>query len=128
MEDTAKSHVAPPRTERAPQFGENSASALGLKWSALHEAAATIASIAGIEPEASSSQIRNFPATVRDAGGRRRERAQRGIEDLTAILEPGLKALLEAMARNAAPAPPARVLYEEFLAARNAMLLMVATP
>lgn len=116
-----------PRAGRAA-FGQGSASALSMKWSALHDAATAVAAIAGTEPPALTPEIRNFPAVVRDAGGWRRELAEQGVEDLTAVMEPGLTALLAAMARGVAPAAAAAALWEEFLAARDAMLAVVPEP
>lgn len=107
-----------------PQFEEGSASALSVKWQALHDAAAAIATIATAKPEPMTSEIRHFPAAMRDAGGWRRETAEQGIEDITAILEPGLIALLASLERGADPRVPAGVLWQEFAEARNALLAL----
>ena len=111
------------RSGRA-SFGQGSASALSMKWSALHDAAGAVATIARAVPPAVSPEIRNFPAVMRDAGGWRREIAEQGIDDLTAIMEPGLTALLAAVARGANPAAAAAALWQEFLSARDAMLAL----
>ena len=108
-------------------FGSASASALSMKWAALNDAAAAIAHIAGVEPEKPDSRQRNFPAVLRDAGGWRLELAERGIDDLTAILEPGIAALLAVHARGSDGRAPAMALYREFLAAK-AGLLALAPP
>lgn len=105
-----------------PQFGQGSASALSMKWSALHDAANTVGLLAGMPPRVLTAEMRNFPALMRDVAGWRRELAEQGIEDLAAIMEPGLAALLSAHARGADPGPPARALWEEFHAARDALL------
>ena len=60
------------------QFGQASVSALSMKWSALHDASAVVATLAGIVPEPMSEQLRNFPATLREAGGWRRTLNMRG--------------------------------------------------
>lgn len=105
-----------------PEFGKGSASALSMKWSALHDAAGIVATIAGLTAETITPQIRNFPANMRDAGDWRRELAEQGIEDLSAVMEPGLSALLAAHARGVSPQPAAEALWREFLTSRNAML------
>lgn len=109
---------------RRPQFGEGSASALGLKWQALHDVGATIAKIAKAESEPMTPEVRHFPAAIRDAGGWRRETAEQGIEDIAAMLEPGLTALLASAERGGNPEVPARVLWQEFIGARNALLTL----
>ena len=59
-----------------PEFGQASASAMSMKWSALHDAANVVAMLAGIAAEPMGVQIRNFPAVMRDAGGWRRDLAE----------------------------------------------------
>jgi hypothetical protein len=117
----------PPVPGRAG-FAQASASALGLKWAALHDAADAVGSIAGLPGETMRPQVRNFPAVMRDAGGWRRELAEQGIEDLTAIMEPGLTALLAATARGVSPTAAAHALWREFVAARDALLALVPPP
>lgn len=111
-----------------PQFGQGSASALSMKWSALHDAAQAIASIAGIQAPGMSQAQRAFPALMRDAGGWRRELGEQGIEDMSAMLESGLGALLAALARGASPRPAATALWEEFCRARDALLDLAPPP
>jgi len=125
MEATPKNRVETrPAGHAKVQFGQGSASALSMKWSGLHDAAATVAAIAGIEAPPMSMSVRNLPAVMRDAGGWRRECAEQGIEDLAAVMEPGLAALLGAYARGADPRSAARALWEEFLAARDALVAL----
>jgi len=103
-------------------FGQASTSAVSMRWSALHDAAAVVASLAGIEAPAMSAQQRNFPAAIRDVGGWRREQAETGIEDISAVMEPGLSALLAVQARGADAGAPAAALWEEFVRARDAVI------
>ncbi len=123
--------ATPPRSQAAPlpgsgrpAFGQASAGTLGMKWSALHDAATVVATLAGFVPDGMTEEQRNFPVTMRDAGGWRLATAQQGIDDLAAVLEPGLAALLAAHARGAATADPALSLWEEFLAAQSALLAL----
>lgn len=107
-----------------PQFGKASVSAMGMKWSALHDAVSVVGMLAGIQPEDMRPNVRNFPAVMRDLGGWRADLAEQGIEDLAAIMEPGLSALLAAQARGVNPSSPALALWQEFYSARNALLAL----
>ena len=109
-----------PASGRA-EFGQAAASAMSMKWSALHEAA-------GLAPEPMRPELRNFPALMRDAGGWRRTLTEQGIEDLAAIMEPGLAALLAVHARGANPAAAALALWQEFQAARAGLLTLTPPP
>lgn len=95
-----------------------------MKWAALHNAAGVVAVLAGFEEEPLSAPIRNFPASVREAASWRRELAQTGIDDLAAIMEPGIAALLAVHGRGADAQAPARALWREFQAARDALLTL----
>ena len=110
------------------EFGQASANAMSMKWAALHDAAGVVAMLAGITAEPMKPEVRNFPATMRDAGGWRRTMAEQGIDDLAAIMEPGIAALLSVQARGVNPATPALALWQEFLAARNALMALVPPP
>jgi hypothetical protein len=108
-----------------PEFGQASASAMSMKWSALHDAAEVLAAMAGIATEGMRPELRNFPAAMRDVGGWRRDLAQQGIDDLTAVIEPGIAALLAVNARGISPASAALALWQEFQAARGALLTLL---
>ena len=84
-------------------FGQASASSMGMKWSALHDAAGIVATLAGMAPEPMTAELRNFPAVIRDAGGWQREMAAQGVDDLSAIMETGIGALLAVHARGIGP-------------------------
>ncbi len=111
-----------------PEFGQASASAMSMKWSALHDAANVVAMLAGIAAEPMRADVRNFPAVMRDAGGWRRDLAEQGIDDLSAIMEPGLAALLAVNARGVGPGAAALALWQEFHAARSALLELAPPP
>jgi hypothetical protein len=106
--------------------GASAAHAAGLKWAALQEAGAVVRTLAGEDPERESPEIRNFPATIRQAGGWRRALAENGVDDLAALMEPGIAALLAVNARGIDAAVPARALWREFVAARDALLALVS--
>lgn len=94
----------------------------GIRWAALSEAGTVVAALAGIEPETSDKQVRNFPALIRDCEDWRRDLAVQGIEDLQAIMEPGLAALLAINARGNDCRAAALALWREFLTARAAVI------
>ena len=115
-------------TSGRPEFGQASASAMSMKWSALHDAVNVVGMLAGLAAEPARPEIRNFPAVMRDTGGWRRALAEQGIDDLSAVMEPGLAALLAVHARGANPGVPALALWQEFHAARAALLALVPPP
>lgn len=105
-------------------FGQAAASATSMKWAALQDAAAVVANLAGIEVDRPTAEVRNFPAVIRDASGWRKELAEKGIDDLAAIMEPGIAALLAVNARGSDPGPAALALWREFHEARAALLAL----
>ena len=70
----AYSTLIPAEDGERPGFGQTAASAMSLKWSALHDAAGVAAMLAGITVESSGPEVRDFPAAVRKAAGWRRDR------------------------------------------------------
>lgn len=115
-------------TSGRPEFGQASASAMSMKWSALHDAVAVVGTLAGLAPEAMRPEVRNFPAVMRDVGGWRRDTVEQGIDDLSAVMEPGIAALLAIHARGVNPGPAALALWQEFHAARSALLALTPPP
>jgi hypothetical protein len=111
-----------------PDFSQVSANAMSMKWSALHDAAGAVATLAGLMPEPMGPEMRSFPAVMRDTGGWRRNLAEQGIADLSAIMEPGLIALLAVHARGADTAPAALTLWHEFQNACGALLALAPPP
>ncbi|WP_234032133.1 hypothetical protein [Parerythrobacter jejuensis] len=103
----------------------NPAQSLSVQWTALQDAAAAVAAMAGLAPERTSAQIRNFPALIKDAGGWRFELAEQTIADLTAMMQPGVTALLAVNARGQDAKVPALTLWHEFHRARTAVLGLV---
>lgn len=106
-------------------FAPAGASVTSMRWAALGDAANVVAALAGLEPERTRAEVRNFPALIRDAEAWRRERAEHGVADLAAIMEPGIAALLAVNARGADPRPAAMALWREFVAARAAILSLL---
>lgn len=97
----------------------------GLKWTALHDAAAVVAALAGIPQQPLAAGLRDFSGAVANAPQFLRELAQQGVEDLTAIMQPGLAALIAVRSRGGDATVPAAALWQEFTASRDALLAMV---
>ena len=93
----------------------------------MHDAAAVVGNLAGLAPEPSGSQGYDFPALIREPGDWRTALAEQRIDDLAAIMEPGIAALLAVHARGASCAAAALALWHEFVRAR-APLLALASP
>jgi len=106
-------------------FGQAAASATSLKWAALQDAANVVAGLAGLEPERAGPEVRNFPALMRDAALWRRELADRAIDEMAAVMAPGIGALLGVTARGASPRAAALALWREFTQARAAVLALL---
>lgn len=117
-------NAIPPDFTASASFAPASG-AVSMKWAALQEAGAVVCALAGEEPEKGSAEVRNFPAMIRDVGGWRRELAEKGVEDLAALMEPGIGALLAVNARGVDATHAARALWREFLNARAAVLALV---
>ena len=107
------------------EFAQGAASATAMKWSALHDAASVVATLAGLAPEPRKADVRNFPAQIRDTGGWRKTLAEQGIDDLSAVMQPGIAALLAAHARGVIPSAAALALWHEFVRTRTALLGLV---
>ncbi len=95
---------------------------MSVQWAALQDAGDAVGALAGLAAEKPSPQLRDFPALIQDAGGWRQAMAERGVADLSVIMEPGLKALLGVHARGQDPTAAALTLWREFHAARAALL------
>jgi len=100
-------------------------SATSIRWAALCEAGVVVALLAGIEAERQSRLTRDFPALLRDCQPWQRDLATRSIDDLAAIMETGLAALLAINARGTDCRAAAQALWQEYTASRSAMLALL---
>lgn len=116
--------TAVPLDSRLAAEGGDAAKAAGRKWAALHDAAGVVATLAGVAHQPAVDAQR-FSAAVRQAPHWRREQAEHGVEDLAAIMEPGLAALISVQAGGGDAAAPALALWQEFVAARDALARLV---
>ena len=107
-----------------PHFSESPPRILNGRWAALHDAGAATRELAELPDEPVDPAILSFPEAMREAGGWRLAAAEQGIEDLLAVLVPGLSALLTAHARSSDITPPALALWREFQSARDALLML----
>ena len=125
MNAVPPSFARPPEVSSADGRAATAPGGTGFKWAALQEAGTVVSVLAGEAPERVSPEIRNFPALIRDADGWRREFAEKGIDDLAALMEPGIAALLAVNARGIDARHAASALWREFVAARAALLALV---
>ena len=98
--------------------------ATGLQWAALHDAADAVAQLAGISP-APHAGAAAFASALREAPHWRRKLVDQGVQDLSAMMEPGLVALISVHGVGRDAAVPAMALWHEFVAARDALVATV---
>lgn len=99
---------------------------LTARWAALAGAAQVVAGLAHpgqADAEPVEAALRIPFALERSVGGRRRM-IEEGIEDMLAMMEPGLTALLEVAQRGGQTQPAAMALWQEFLRARHGLLAL----
>lgn len=101
------------------------AAVLTRQWAALQDAGSAVAAMAGLAPEKLSQKVRQFPALIKDADGWRLELAKNQVADMTAMMQPGLSALLAVNARGQDATAAALTLWREYHAAREAVLLLL---
>ena len=117
--------VPPSFTAAYAPLAPSATSATAMRWGALGDAGNVIAALAGVELDRSMPGENDFLARLIDAEEWRRERAEYGVADLAAIMEPGIAAILSVTARGADPRPAAQSLWREFVAARSAILALL---
>ncbi|MEP5937750.1 MAG: hypothetical protein ABJ239_05440 [Erythrobacter sp.] len=113
MHDAFAEGLAAPRTLRE-------------KWEALHETAQLIGTMAQLAHEDYKGELAAFPNAIVLAGPTKHELAEQGLQDMDAIIQPGVTALLAIEARGQDTTAPALALWREFHAARQSMLAMCA--
>lgn len=114
-------NAVPPSFDVAPD-------AAGLRWTALANAAAVVASLAGLEHEHAALESDEMAGRLGQAQGWRRVLADNGIADLAATMEPGIAALLAVQGRGMDAQPAAAALWREFCAAREGIAALLAPP
>ncbi|MFW2349636.1 hypothetical protein [Qipengyuania sp.] len=92
------------------------------QWEAVHEAAGAIAALAQLAHEPPAPAIAALPQRAARIGGWTYEMTARGIDDLAAFMQPGLRALLALTAKGQDTTAAALTLWREFHTARTALL------
>ncbi len=119
----------PPKEMRAMRQSAAHASqplgSLAQRWEDLHASSAQLAKIAALSPEEFSGDIAAFPHLLGRANEWQRDMAWQGIEDIDAMMRPGLSALGTITARGQDASAPALALWREFHQARQAVLGLV---
>ncbi|MBA4765475.1 hypothetical protein [Qipengyuania huizhouensis] len=98
--------------------------ALTAQWEAVHEAAAAVGILAQLGEEEESEEIRSLPQRALELGGLNLESVARGVDDLAAVMQPGLRALLSLTATGHDTTSAALTLWREFHCARAAILAL----
>lgn len=98
---------------------------LARRWEDLHTTASQLAKLAGLAPEPHSPDLAAFPRLLDEASDWQRDLAWQGIEDISAMMQPGLTALSTLTARGQDASAPAMALWREFHAARASVLAAV---
>lgn len=98
------------------------------KWRTLHQAAAVVATLTAQSGGAGSTAIPSLPDDWVTSEPWRSARTEQSLDDLIAIMEPGLAALTALHQRGADCSTAARALMREFNAARDALLGLMPKP
>ncbi|TMM48272.1 hypothetical protein [Qipengyuania marisflavi] len=98
------------------------AGALASQWDAVHEAAAAVGHLAQLSREDTDYSVQSLPLRAAELGGWHYEMVARGIDDLAAVMQPGLRALLALTADGRDTTAAALTLWREFHIARAAIL------
>ncbi len=101
------------------------AGSLAQKWRDLHASAEQLAGLARLSAEPFDARLAAFPDLLADAGEWQRDLASQGLEDIDAMMRPGLAALGTVTARGLDASAPAQALWREFHHAREAVLSLV---
>ncbi|NNC51553.1 MAG: hypothetical protein HKO08_00755 [Erythrobacter sp.] len=117
--DLSHATMLPPRGERSDAV--LTPEEVAAKWDAVHEAAAAVATLAQLGPEEIGEDLRDLPRRASEAGGPQYELVARGIDDLAAVMQPGLRALLAMTDKGQDTTSAALTLWREFHKARDAI-------
>lgn len=100
------------------------APALDHQWSVLRNVGLAIAALIEPAQRPNAEEPLDFPQALNAATGWRKVMIEQGLSDLIAMLEPGLCALLEVHARGGEASAAALALWQEFSAARAALVTL----
>jgi hypothetical protein len=115
---------ATPLDELSAGAGAEATDVTSLRWAALHDAAAVVATLAGFPDVAAGGRPGSVPAVLSPAPPWRRAVAEQGVADLAALKEPGLAALITVHTGGGDARAAARALWQEFVTARDALMAL----
>ncbi len=95
------------------------------RWDDLHARAGELAELAAISHKPFNSDLPRFAEDLATASDRQRRLAGQAIEDIGAIMKPGLTALRTIAVRDQDTTAPAIALWREFQSARESVLAIV---
>lgn len=95
---------------------------LAAQWNELHDRAAVLAAMAQLSSEPFGAALAAFPDRIRAADEWQRVLVKQGVEDIEAMMQPGLAALETLQRRGVSTTAPALALWREFYTARGALL------
>tara|TARA_R110000751_G_scaffold2018_7_gene8646 strand:- start:234371 stop:234769 length:399 start_codon:yes stop_codon:yes gene_type:complete len=121
--DLAHATMLPP-ADTGPRAAPN-IGILAAQWEAVHEAAAAVGNLAQLGRESLTPEIEQLPHRAAEQGGWHYEMVAHGIEDLAAVMQPGLRALLSLTAQGQDTTAAALTLWREFHTARTAILDLI---
>lgn len=98
---------------------------LAQRWLDLHSQAEQLAKLAALSPEPFDKELAAFHSLLANASKAQHTLASEGIEDIDAMMQPGLTALRTITTRGKDASAPALALWREFHAARGAVLMAV---
>ena len=113
-----KAQSAAERAPSAPSRG------FADKWKALHQRAGELARLADLSPEKFDGPLAAFPRRIGRASDAQRDLAWQSLEDIEAMMEPGLAALDTLNGRGLLATAPALALWREFYRARSAVMAL----
>ena len=118
--DLSQATMLPPQG-RMP-VGPYERDALAGQWEAVHQAAAAIGVLAQLGRAPADAETSGLPERAEALGGYEYALIQRSVDDLAAIMRPGLRALLALDAQGRDTTAAALTLWREFHAARDAII------
>ncbi|MDG5748000.1 hypothetical protein P8Q88_07385 [Qipengyuania sp. XHP0207] len=121
--DLAQATMLPPASPA--RHSRPTVEELANRWDAVHEAATAVAGLAQLGREESSAEIASLPIRAAQQEDRAYELVANGIDDLAAVMQPGLRALLSLTASGKDTTAAAMTLWREFHVARAAILALV---
>ena len=98
---------------------------LANRWDAVHEAAAAVAGLAQLAREEPGAEIASLPLRAAQQESQTFALVADAIDDLAAVMQPGLRALLALTAGGKDTTAAAMTLWREFHMARAAIMRLV---